>query len=55
MEVFILVKVVILVIVLLAHAADFLIEKNFRGLVHGWLGGAKSQAGGELEYASCLI
>ena len=55
MEACILVKAAILVIVLLAHAADFLIERNSHGLVLGLLGGAKSQAGGEAEDASCLI
>ena len=48
-------KVAILVTVLLDHAADFLIERNSHGLVLGLLGGAKSQAGGETEDASCLI
>ena len=55
MEACILVKAAILVTVLLDHAADFLIERNSHGLVLGLLGGAKSQAGGESEDASCLI
>ena len=55
MEACILVKAAILVIVLLGHAADFLIERNSHGLVLGLLGGAKSQAGGELVLALFLI
>ena len=55
MEACTLVKAVTLVTALLGHAADFLIERNSHGLVLGLLGGAKSQAGGELEDASCLI
>ena len=55
MEVCILVRAATLVTVLLGHAADFLIERNFHGLALVWLGGAKSQAGGESGDASCLI
>ncbi len=55
MEVYIPVQAVTLVIGLLDHVADYLIEKSCHGLAQDWLGEVKNQAGEELVVVSFQI